>query len=535
MPARLQLTCDAPEIDLIVLKDNRVAIGRHPDNDIVIKDDLASRFHCVIEPSAQGYVLKDLQSRNGTRLNEKVVEASQVGVGDEIRVGSHVFRLEPLVRKGVRKSKGPPEEMQWIAQLVRVIEALPPKDVTPTESVTMIDAAGNETGALSGDSVGSAAVRLMLIAASKSRATDLHFEPKQEFMHVRLRVDGAMLDLIDLPTKVGELMLGLIKTACHIQDAGRDSILEGHFSVRLEERRIDYRASFTPSVHGRKLVLRALDLRDTPHSLNDLNMARYMLDRVRKVCAQDAGMVLVVGPTGSGKTTTLYNCMRDIDFERRNVITIEDPVEYHLEGITQIPADHDKGNTFHNLLRSVLRQDPDVILLGEIRDDETARTAMQAAMTGHLVFSTLHARDTISSIFRLLDLGVEPYLVANSINLVVAQRLLRVLCPHCKREVPLTPGQSTKMGRYAEGVRHIHAPTGCARCLRTGYRGRMATFELMDVNNELRDVILNKPSIQGLRKVIEQGLFTTLEQSAYQMVTRGLTSLEEVERVTGGL
>ncbi|MEC9373974.1 MAG: ATPase, T2SS/T4P/T4SS family, partial [Planctomycetota bacterium] len=236
-----------------------------------------------------------------------------------------------------------------------------------------------------------------------------------------------------------------------------------------------------------------------------------------------------------GKTTTLYNCMRGIDTTRRNVITIEDPVEYQIEGITQIPADHDRGNTFNSLLRSVLRQDPDVILLGEIRDEETARTAMQAAMTGHLVFSTLHARDTIGSVFRLLDLGVERYLVANSLNLVLAQRLIRLLCEHCKRASPMTPAVANRMGRYGSGIREVYSATGCKRCLSTGYRGRQAIFELLDFNDELRDVVLREPSIQAMRKVIEQGLFTTLGQSGWQLVGKGQTSVEEVERVTGNM
>src|SRR6185436_4826441 len=248
-------------------------------------------------------------------------------------------------------------------------------------------------------------------------------------------------------------------------------------------------------------------------------------------CEQDHGLLLVCGPTGSGKTTTLYNALRVIDRYAKNVVTIEDPVEYQLDNVTQIPTDDSKGNTFGSLLRSVLRQDPDVILVGEIRDEETARTAMQAAMTGHLVFSTVHAKDTISSVFRLLDLKLEPYLVANSLEVVVAQRLVRTLCENCKRSVRVTPGQATGMGRFLEGQIDIYVATGCAQCLRTGYRGRRALFELLDFTDELRDVILTEPSIQAMKKVIEGGLFTTLVQSGWQLVARGTTTMEEVDRV----
>jgi general secretion pathway protein E len=316
-----------------------------------------------------------------------------------------------------------------------------------------------------------------------------------------------------------------------MRSAGRDAVHDGHFAARFPDRRVDYRASLTPSVHGQKLVIRVLDSRDAPHSLDELHLPPYMHERVKRVCRQDSGLLLACGPTGSGKTTTLYNALRDIDRDRRNVITIEDPVEYQLDRVTQIPLDIGTGSTFGSILRSVLRQDPDVILVGEIRDEETARVAMQAAMTGHVVFSTVHSKDTIGAIFRLMDLGIEPYLVANSLDLVIAQRLVRVLCENCKRAVRVTPGQATRMGKYLEGKSEIFAATGCGKCLRTGYRGRRAIFEILEVTDELRDVVLGKPSIGEMKKIIEQGHFTTLVQSGWQQVARGHTTLDEVDRV----
>jgi len=308
---------------------------------------------------------------------------------------------------------------------------------------------------------------------------------------------------------------------------------EGHYSAVFPDRRVEYRVSFTPSVHGQKLVIRVLDQRGSPGAITELGLLNYMEDRVRKVCEQDSGLILTCGPTGSGKTTTLYNCIRSIDRQTRNVITIEDPVEYQIDNVTQIPIDEHKGNTFGTLLRSVLRQDPDVILVGEIRDEETARTAMQAAMTGHLVFSSVHAKESITAVFRLLDLKVEPYLVANSLNLVLAQRLVRLLCPTCKTTIPVPPGVSTRLGRHLQGKTVTYAPMGCVRCLRTGYSGRRALFELLDFNDELRDIVLTTPSISGMKRIIEQGLFTTLQQFGWRLVADGMTSLEEVDRVAG--
>jgi general secretion pathway protein E len=535
---KYRLVCEDRQIDEAVLPDRPIAIGRHPDNDIVIRDELASRFHCVVEPNgAAGFRVRDLGSRNGTFLNEQPVTDHTLQPGDSFRVGEHIFRLDVDGRGLKGRMRGGASENgdanRWVAELVRIIETLPPKSITATETVDLRDARGSTSDALAGDTAGPAAIRLLLLAAAKARATDVHLEPKSEEYLIRFRVDGAMVAIVRLPRQVGDVGLGLIRTACLLKPAGREAVQDGHFSAVFADRRVDYRASFTPSVSGQKLVLRILDLRETPRSLGEIGLSEYMLKRIRGVCHQDSGMILVCGPTGSGKTTTLYNCMREIDTEQRNVITIEDPVEYSVEGITQIPIDEDRGNSFHNLLRSVLRQDPDVILVGEIRDEETARTGMRAAMTGHLVFSTLHARDTIGSVFRLLDLGVEPYLVANSLNLVLAQRLVRVLCEHCKRAVPLSPAQATKMGRFAEGAREVYTPVGCKRCLKTGYRGREAIFELLDFNDDLRDVVLNSPTISGMRKIIEQGLFTTLQQSGWQLVARGVTSVEEVEQVAG--
>jgi len=284
-------------------------------------------------------------------------------------------------------------------------------------------------------------------------------------------------------------------------------------------------------MHGQKLVMRVLDDRGAPAGINELGLAGYMEDRIKKVCEQDSGLILTCGPTGSGKTTTLYNCLRSIDRVSRNVITIEDPVEYQLDHVTQIPVDEHKGNTFGTMLRSVLRQDPDVILVGEIRDEETARTAMQAAMTGHLVFSSVHAKESITAVFRLLDLKVEPYLVANSLNLVLAQRLVRLLCSSCKQKMPVAPGVSTRLGRHLQGKTTTFTSTGCGKCLRTGFRGRRAIFELLDFNDELRDMVLTSPSITGMKRVIEQGLFTTLQQSGWRLVADGITSLDEIDRV----
>ncbi len=556
----------------VTLSHKPVSIGRGHDNAIRLRDEKASRNHCIIEPDGKGgFTVRDLQSRNGTKVNDLKVSHSPLRAGDVLRIGAHEFLVEdedglpisedqeldasdptpvpPLPslewedavagepaagpeHEASAPVRGPREEIDWVLKLEELIDSLPPKD-SAHESVTMIDAGGKGSQALAGDSVGPKAMKLFLRAASKARATDIHIEPKGDHSQVRMRVDGQMITVVDLPARVSELMYGLIKTASQIKLAARDAVQEGHFSSRFPDRRVDYRVSFTPSVYGQKLVLRVLDTRGLPTSIGELGLVPYMVDRVRRVCEQDHGLLLVCGPTGSGKTTTLYTCIREIDRHSRNVVTIEDPVEYQLDMVTQIPTDDSKGNSFGNLLRSVLRQDPDVILVGEIRDEETAKTAMQAAMTGHVVFSSIHAKDTIAAIFRLLELKVESYLVANSLDLVLAQRLVRVLCETCKRDVPVAPGQSTRLGKYLGNRTRMFAATGCPRCLRTGYRGRRAIFELLDFNDDLRDVVLREPTIQAMKRVIEQGHFTTLMQFGWRLVAEGVTTLDEVDHVAG--
>ncbi|HYE62135.1 MAG TPA: ATPase, T2SS/T4P/T4SS family [Phycisphaerales bacterium] len=553
MSLRLKLTPIRGNAKALQVTDGAVSIGRGPDNTIPLIDERASRRHCVIELDHQGcWMVRDLGSRNGTKLNEEKVTTAILKPGDVLKVGQHEFLIEgdrPNIpelqakeldvnaayeHSEIAKETGlkASREVGWMFELAEVMNALPPKDSAP-EEVRIVDANGNPSDVLSGTSDGPNAVRMLFQLASKSRATDIHMEPKAEICNVRMRVDGDMVPIMELPKRVGELVFGVIKAACHMHVAGRDAVQDGHFSTVFPDRRVENRVSFTPSMYGQKLVVRRLDQRGTPESLGDLGMTPWMHERIRQVCSQDSGLIITCGPTGSGKTTTLYNAIREIDRTTRNVITIEDPVEYQLAGVTQIPVDEQKGNNFGQLLRSVLRQDPDVILVGEIRDEETARTAMQAAITGHLVFSTVHSKETITAVFRLLDLKVERHLVANSLDLILAQRLVRMLCDNCKRLQPVAPGQATRLGKFLQGKTQIYTATGCSRCLRTGYRGRRALFELLDFNDELRDIVLRDPSITAMKKVIEQGLFSTLQQFGWRLVADGVTSLDEVDRVAG--
>ncbi|HXE51948.1 MAG TPA: GspE/PulE family protein, partial [Tepidisphaeraceae bacterium] len=382
-------------------------------------------------------------------------------------------------------------------------------------------------------------LRLLLLLCARGKATDIHFEPKGGEYVIRTRIDATMIEVCRIHNALGVKLTALVKVLSEIDISQKNTIQEGHFSSRLptgqrgQTRRIDYRVSFAPSVFGQKLVIRVLDASYAPLHIKSLQLPEWMQKEVEHVIKQDAGMVLVCGPTGSGKTTTLYALIRGSDIEHRNVVTIEDPVEIQIEGVTQIPVEESQDRTFSSLLRSTLRQDPDVILIGEIRDSETARIAMQAAITGHLVFSTLHTQNTVGTVFRLLDLGSEPYLVSQALHMVLAQRLVRLLCPNCKRPVKPTEEQLARMGKAGEGVERIFTHRGCARCFHTGFSGRQAIFELLMVTEELRELIAQTATAAQMQAVLAKGPFQRLHDSGYDLVAKGLAPFEEIDRAVG--
>lgn len=372
---------------------------------------------------------------------------------------------------------------------------------------------------------------LLVMIGYQARSTDIHLEPKVDGYDARMRIDGMLVPIAQMPRDVASRVAGVVKVLCEIDFAGQLGIQEGSFSATAPGRRTDFRVSFTPSIHGQKLAIRILDAANAPQSLEDLGAPKSLITRLNSVMLQNAGMILVCGPTGSGKSTTLYSLIRSIDRSSRNVMTIEDPVEYRIEGVTQSSVDAERGKNFSDMLRALLRQDPDVLLLGEIRDAESARISMQATMTGHLVLSTVHAQDTVNTIFRLLDLGADPNLVASSLNMVLAQRLVRVLCPKCRKRRSPTPHEKQRLGELARDF--IYEPSGCASCLGTGYFGRRALFELLETNDRLKDVMLKGPTLLELKAAAKGPGFVTLRRDGYRLIAQGVTTFSEVDRVIG--
>jgi type IV pilus assembly protein PilB len=370
-------------------------------------------------------------------------------------------------------------------------------------------------------------VNLIMSQAISERATDIHIEPLEDRTLVRYRVDGMLYDSTTAPKHFHEAIVVRIKILSDMDVAERRVPLDGRLTVGFEEREIDVRVSTLPTIYGEKVAMRLLDKSGFQLRLTDLGFEGDMLTTFRTALRRPYGMMLISGPTGSGKSTTLYAGMSELDRQGKNITTLEDPVEYHLDRINQVSINRKAGMTFANGLRSILRQDPDVILVGEIRDQETADLAIRSALTGHLVLSTVHANDAASTATRMVDIGIEPFLVASAIHLVMAQRLVRKICPHCVE--PYEPDPATVRalaGDALEGFRFVHG-AGCKMCRGRGYLGRTAVFELLEITPALGELIIARASADTLRQRAVEGGFVTLRENAIHKVRAGVTTVEE--------
>ena len=381
----------------------------------------------------------------------------------------------------------------------------------------------------------------ILFRALQLRASDIHVHPYEAKVQIRYRIDGILYDTLSLNRNVLPLIISRIKVMAGMDIAERRLPQDGRCSVRLGQREVDLRISTVPTSYGERSVLRLLDKSTGLFGLDELGLWENDLKKFDTLLTRTHGVVFVTGPTGSGKTTTLYACLNRINSAEKNIMTIEDPIEYQLEGISQMQVASKKGMTFATSLRHVLRQDPDVIMVGEVRDIETARMAIQSSLTGHLVFSTLHTNDSAGAITRLLDLGVEPYLASSSLIAVMAQRLVRKVCPDCRREYEPTPHELRELGLAsadaglsgsAQGGAKFFVGAGCDKCFQTGYRGRTGVYELMLINERIQDMIYKKENAGTIKKsALEVGL-QTLRMDGARKVFAGVTTIAEVLRVT---
>jgi type IV pilus assembly protein PilB len=395
------------------------------------------------------------------------------------------------------------------------------KDESPTETATLSENAPVVQ-----------VVRLMITQGLRDRASDIHIEPQADRIRVRYRVDGALHEVLDLPGSMGPAIVSRIKIMAGMNIVERRRPQDGQISMEIEDRQVDIRVSTTSLVSGEKVVMRLLDKSRPIFRLGQLGMPADMTERYSALLHSPYGMVICSGPTGSGKTTTLYGSLSEINTPERNIMTIEDPVEYTIPSISQIQINVQAGVTFAGGLKSILRQDPDVILVGEIRDVETARIAVQSALTGHLVLSSLHATDTVSALHRLLDMGIEAFLVASSITAVVSQRLLRRVCDNCRETYDPPPPEMALLqalhgnvpaGGFVRG-------SGCNFCSQTGYLERIGVYEMLRVTDAIRELIVDRASHDDVRKVARSEGMLTLQEESMRLVEAGVTNLTEVLR-----
>lgn len=381
--------------------------------------------------------------------------------------------------------------------------------------------------------------------AYKNHASDIHIEPYIRKIVVRFRIDGVMHDVLDIPKELADLLITRIKILSRMRTDEHRAAQDGKFRFAADEEKIDIRVSVVPVTNGENAVMRLLSSKAQQFNLEDLGFSQNDFKKAKQAIRKPYGMILVTGPTGSGKTTTVYAILKILNRREVNIITIEDPVEYDIEGVTQIQVDSKTNLTFAKGLRAILRQDPNIIVVGEIRDPETAGIAINSAMTGHLVLSTLHANDTATTLPRLLDMGIEPFLVASTVNIVIAQRLVRKICEKCKESYSVTPEEKRlledepmlkekilkKAGKSLQHVRWYRG-NGCMACSRTGYRGRIGIYEIMEINESLKELIVKRSAADTLMEAaIASGMTTMLDDGIEKMFI-GITTLEEIIRVT---
>jgi type IV pilus assembly protein PilB len=465
---------------------------------------------CVMHDPLDLILIDNLKKLTGCEINQVIATKSDI-----MKAVEEFYGKAALLKEAVAASYETPMEATG-AEMESLDEEL---------SLDMLIARAEEAPVIK-------LVDLIIRQAIDERASDIHIEPFKDRINLRYRIDGKLYEIPPPARHLHLPIISRIKILAKLDIAEKRLPQDGAFMVKLEDRPIDLRISSIPTIYGEKIVLRILDRGAVVLDLNRFGFETNQLEHIRKAINSPYGLVFLSGPTGSGKTTTLYGVLSEIKGPTKNIVTIEDPVEYRLEGINQVQVKPEIGLTFANALRSFLRQDPDIVLVGEVRDLETAEICIRAALTGHLVLSTLHTNDAPSAINRLIDIGVESYLITPSLLIVVAQRLLRKLCPDCKEAYEPSAEQ---LGGIKLKSDLIYKPKGCKKCNQTGFFGRACIAEVMVINDRIRDLITQRASFQKIREVARETGMQTLYESAIRKVESGISSLEEAISVTLGV
>ncbi len=489
---------------------------------------------------AQKYLILPV-SRTGATLTVAMVDPTNVFAMDDIKFMTG-YNVEPVVasevaiKEAIDKYYGSIHALELKKVMDEMAETEDPAGLEVLEDSEDVDLAKLEASTEEAPVV--RLVNLILTDSIKRGASDIHVEPYEKDFRVRFRIDGVLYEIMNPPMKLKDAITSRLKIMAKLDISEKRLPQDGRIKIKIKlqgkNKEMDYRVSVLPTLFGEKIVLRLLDKENLMLDMTRLGFESDSLSKFEKAIFKPYGMVLVTGPTGSGKTNTLYSSISRVNTPETNIITAEDPVEFNLHGINQVQMKEQIGLNFAAALRSFLRQDPNIILVGEIRDFETAEIAVKAALTGHLVLSTLHTNDAPSTINRLMNMGIEPYLVATSVHLICAQRLVRRLCKECKEEVQMPQQALTDIGYAAEDTPRVKLfkGRGCTVCNNTGYKGRVGLYEVMEITDELREMILcGASSLELKNKALEQGMIS-LRQSGLRKIRDGLTTVEEVVRET---
>lgn len=500
---------------------------------------------CVTRESAMKHKLIPVD-KDGSTLTVAMSDPSNIFAVDDLKFATGnnidiVVTSERSIKSAIDKFYGSQQDWEDAEQERESTEAvdklLGDLDDFMIEISTAEDIDINDLEKASEEAPVIKLVNHVLVDSFRKAASDIHIEPYEKDLRIRYRIDGVLYDIMSPPLKLKNALSSRIKVMSNLDIAERRLPQDGRIKVKLpNDKTMEYRVSVVPTIFGEKVVLRILDQDSLQLDLTKLGFEDHQLEVFRETIYRPYGMVLITGPTGSGKTTSLYSSLMDLNKADVNISTAEDPVEYSLPGVNQVQTHEEIGLSFASCLRSFLRQDPDIILVGEIRDYETAEIAIKSALTGHLVLSTLHTNDAPSTITRLLNMGVEPFLVTASLNSVVAQRLVRVVCPDCRTEADVAPQVLIDLGvppkEVADYIVYKGEGEGCKTCSGTGYKGRVAIYEVMEMTEELKEFVLSGASALEIKKeAIRQGM-KTLRQSALEKLKHGITSIEEVVRNT---
>jgi type IV pilus assembly protein PilB len=484
-----------------------------------------------VDPDKARYYGFFLMKKEGDRFSIAIADPTNIETLDYIRLAlGNNLRIFVATKPAIKQSIEKYYEMETALKMAEEEATGSPELVAIKEDVDLakLREMGEEAPVIR-------IVNNFISQAIVEDASDIHVEPMENSLRIRYRVDGILHEKQSLPKSIQPGVVTRLKIISNMDIAERRVPQDGRLSLKFEGRPIDFRVSSIPSIFGEKVVLRILDRTASIKPLDQLGFSEYNLKRFENVISQPYGMILISGPTGSGKTTTLYSCLDRLNSPTKNIITVEDPVEYQLKGINQMQVNEKAGLTFATALRYILRQDPNIILIGEIRDAETARIAIESALTGHLVFSTIHTNDSSSIATRLIDMGIEPFLVASSLIGATAQRLIRKVCNYCK--VPYNPSRDVleNLGFQIDESVTFYKGEGCDRCSNTGYKGRMAISEILPISPEIQKMILKRASSKEISAQAKREGMKTLLDDAMTKAAEGLTTLEEVVRVVSTL